>query len=147
MINDILLGGIIAIISYLLALKQTKKNTLFKKKFDYFIEISDKLEEETKDYFLIIREIINSKKTSKVKLNEFESKLDFHEKNFGSNKLVLFESKKVHEASLEYFKVIDNLRKYIKKRVINKTELLDIRKDMLSKMHGMLKEIKNEVLK
>ena len=149
-----LLGSVVisvivsTVLTYLLTTKQIKEIAIFRKKFDYFIAISNKLEDETQEYFLLIREIVFSGKDIKKIINEFITKLDFHEKNFGYNSLVLFNSENVQRAALEYFKTISKMRNYLEeypKKKLDKIELLNWRTNMMEDMHKLLKALKTEI--
>lgn len=151
---NILLGSVVvsvavsSVLTYLLTVKQIKETSVFKKKFEYFILISKKLEKETQEYFLLIRELAFFTKNAKKTIDSFASKLDFHEKSFGYNNLVLFDSDATNKSALEYFNTISKIRGYVEsypEKKLDKLNLLSLRQEMMENMHKLLKALKIEL--
>ncbi|MCX6749272.1 MAG: hypothetical protein NTW17_00820 [Candidatus Pacearchaeota archaeon] len=137
-------------LTYFFTLKKLKKSIIFNQKFKFFLIVSKKLEEETTDYYIGIREILNAKGDIQNKLEKFKEKIEFHEKNFGFNNLALFKSKEVLDASEKYFNTINNVGNYIREIIANKREkssLLDLRSEMMFNMNHMINSIINFELK
>ena len=113
------------------------------RKIELFLNLAYDLENETKEYCKIIRDIHKKKKINSLHTNKFNKIHNKYEMKEHSSKISFFRNKKINRLAQKYYGEIIEIKKMLEKKEIN--GLIEKGNELMKKQIYFMEEIRKEL--